>query len=67
MIHGTRFFSKTQWKGIVWQCAWNLEDQDWGYRIRLFKSTANLRKVMGNVCLLVWWQLGDHHPELMYQ
>ena len=67
IIRGTKWFSKSQWKDLVWRRAWNLEDQDWGYRSRLFKSTINLTKSMSNVCLLVWWQLGDHHPELMYQ
>ena len=67
MIRGTRLYNKHQWKELVWQRAWNLEDQDWGFRTRLFKSTINLRRIMSNICLLVWWQLGDHHPELMYQ
>ena len=67
IIRGIRVYSKYQWKELVWQRAWNLEDQDWGYRTRLFKSTLNLRRTMSNICLLVWWQLGDHHPELMYQ
>ena len=67
MVRGTKLFSKPQWKELVWQRAWNLEDQDWEYRSSLFKSTVNLKRIMSSVCLLIWWQLSDHQPNLMYQ
>ena len=67
MFRGTKLFSKPQWKDLVWQRAWNLEDQDWEYRSSLFKSTVNLKKMMSSVCLLIWWQLSDDQPNLMYQ
>ena len=28
-LHGSRFFTKKQWRDIVWEKAWMLENQDW--------------------------------------
>ena len=67
MLEGTKIYSKSQWKDIVWSRAWEIDDQDWRYRTIFFKSTENIRRVVNNVRLLIWWQLGDHRPELMYQ
>ena len=67
MFQGIKYFSKEQWKQRIWKCAWDIEDQDWGYRTIFFKSTVNLRKTMGSVHLLIWWHLGDICPDMMYQ
>ena len=67
MLDGTKFYNKAQWREKIWQCAWDIEDQDWDYRTMFFRSTLNLRKTMESVHLLIWWQLADQCPDMMYQ
>ena len=32
MLHGTRYYTKSQWKELVWSKAWDLDRQDWHFR-----------------------------------
>ena len=50
---------------IVWKKAWDIDNQDWYYRTIFFKTTEHLSAIMDTVKPLVWWQLGDHMPEIM--
>ena len=65
MMQGTKFFDKKQWKDIVWSHAWVIENHDWQIRAILFKNTKLLSATMGNVKQMIWWYVGDLHPELM--
>ena len=56
MLYGIRTYSKKQWRYIVWNKAWEIDNQDWYYRTQFFRTTVKP---------LVWWQLGDHFPEMM--
>ena len=67
MQSGTRYYSKKQWKDNVWRSAWEIEDQDCGFRTALLSSSMNLKRMSEKVYMLIWWQLGDLRPELMYQ
>ena len=67
MLDGTRVYSRKQWRDIVWKRAWEIDNQDWYYRTQFFSITAHLKSIMDTVKPLVWWQLGDHSPELMQQ
>ena len=39
MLHGTRVYSKRQWRDLVWSRAWDMENQDWYIGTNLFKTT----------------------------
>ena len=65
MLYGTKMYSKKQWRDIVWKKARDIDNQDWYYRTIFFKSTEHLGAIMDTIKPLVWWQLGDHMPELM--
>ena len=65
MIMGTRFFSKNQWKTLVWTNAWVLENRDWNIRARLFKITKYIASTQDTVKTLIWWQLGDKSRVIM--
>ena len=67
MLDGTRVYSKKQWRDIVWKRAREIDNYDWYYRTQFFSVTAHLKSVMDTVKPIVWWQLGDHCPELMQQ
>ena len=64
---GTRFYSKYQWKVLVWKRAWEVENQDWEFRATLFKATKTIASVSDNGRLLIWWQLAGVAPEIMKQ
>ena len=65
MLHGTRVFSKRQWRDLVWSKAWHMENQDWYIQTNLFKSTEFISATIDNVKPLIWWQLSDMSPEMM--
>ena len=65
MLHGTRVFSKVQWKNIVWTKAWEIEHQDWNYRRHIFDSTKYLSATSSTVRPLIWWQLSDISHDMM--
>ena len=65
MLSGVKVLSKMQWKRIIWDKAWEIENQDWWYRTRFFNATEYLKDTLDSVKLLIWWQLGDVCPEIM--
>ena len=64
-VLGTSFYTKRQWKDLVWERAWAIEKQDWDIRKILFKSTKYLRLLLDDVHILVWWRLGDKNHDIM--
>ena len=65
MSMGTRYFSKNQWKKLVWTNAWALENRDWNIRSRLFMITKYIDLTRDSVKTLIWWQLGDKSHGIM--
>ena len=65
MLNGTAFYTKKQWKSLVWDKAWTLENQDWHFRTNLFNSTKYISATIDSVRLLIWWQIGGLSHELM--
>ena len=65
MMQGLRYYSKKQWRDMVWSKAWTLENQDWQYRVNLFRSMEHIKVVCNCVNTLVWWQIGDMSKEMM--
>ena len=66
MIQGTKFYDKKQWKDMIWSRAWNIENNDWRIRAILFKNTKLLSATMSTVKQMIWWYVGDLHPNLMH-
>ena len=67
MLHGTVLYSKKQWKDMVWEKAWYLENQDWHFRTNLFNSTKYISATIDSVKTLIWWQVGGlSHDMMMY-
>ena len=52
MLQGTKLFRKKQWKDIMWSCAWEIKNQDWGYKTGLYRTTKTLNAIMDSVSLL---------------
>ena len=67
MFFGNRYYSKQQWKEIVWKRAWEIERQDWIIRSSLIKSTKTINSVSDNGRLLIWWQLAGIAPKIVRQ
>ena len=65
MVLKGHFFSKKDWRKIVWQRAWEIEDEDWLFRAALHPSLNNLNKIIGKPLYLVWWQVSDVVPSLI--
>ena len=65
MLQGTIFFIKKQWRDMVWEKAWMLENQDWQYSTNLFKSTEYLNATIGSVITLIWLQVSGLSNEMM--
>ena len=67
MILDNCYYSKGQWKQIVWNRAWGIERQDWAIRASLFRSTKTINTISDPGSLLIWWQLAGFAPAIMRQ
>ena len=65
MLMGTRVYSKKQCREIVWSKAWEIENQDWFYRVTLFRTTEYINATIDTVGPLIWWQLSDVSPDMI--
>ena len=61
MIHGTVLFSKEAWKNRVWKTEWAIENEDWAYRLTMFKSVIRVKRTSGEI----WWFPSDKWPKHM--
>ena len=67
MVTGIQVYDKSTRRRIVWNSAWEVEDEDWRIRVSFFNTTSILAKTMGTVKYLIWWNLANIKPELMRQ
>ena len=65
MMQGLRFYSKRQWRDIVWAKAWELENQDWQFRVNLCRSMEHVKAISNCVNTLTWWQIGGMSKDMM--
>ena len=49
MLNGATFYTKDQWKRMIWNKARDLEKNDWSYQKFIFKSTMNKRIIGSNI------------------
>ena len=67
MLAGVTYYSKSQWKTVVWGQAWELEKEDWSYRKCIFKSTVHFRLIENDINYLIWWHISYVKPSLLKQ
>ena len=67
MINGLAYYSKGQWKQMVWKRAWELEKDDRSFRHVIFKTTLNLKMIENEGSYIIWWQISDFFPVLIKQ
>ena len=65
MIDGSAMFSKTQWKRVVWERAWQVEKDSWLHTRNLFDEGKMLSRIMGIPGYIVWWHLSDLNHDYM--
>ena len=56
------YYSKSQWKAMVWKRGWELEDTYWKIEKRLHRSLDLLSDVCINSRYIMWWQISDRYP-----
>ena len=65
MIHRDQFYTKTQWKKLVWDAVWEKEDGDCSTIYRHNREAPLLFSVIEKPYYLIWWILSDSRPSLM--
>ena len=65
MATRTAWYSKTQWKTIIVNRIWAVEEEDWLYRNLYFSETSRFSKSVGSPKYISWWFLADIKPHLI--
>ena len=54
-----------EWKKVVWDRGWSLEDTFWSLEARLYRDLNLLTQVCSGPRCLVWWTLSNKYPGMM--
>ena len=65
MIHNDQYYTKKQWKDIVWGAIWAMEDNDCERMYINGRDTPMLFKVLPKPYYLIWWLISDQFPKMM--
>ena len=65
MIHRAHFYTKAQWKKLVWKAVWDKEDEDCNILYKQNREVPMLFNVIDKTYYLIWWIISDKHPNLM--
>ena len=65
MILGDLYFSKEEWRNIVWRHVWSLEDEECLLLYRQPHQNILLLEIMDGPYYLVWWVIVDIIPKYM--
>ena len=65
MIMNGHYYSKEQWKGLVWQNIWKLEDSNCAILYKDPNRNITVYNVMDGTYYLVWWIISDTKPEMI--
>ena len=65
LVTNDHFYSKQQWKSMIWTRAWMIEDSDWQYGTMFFKALQTMNMTIGADKYLSWWHIADLNPNLM--
>ena len=66
-LFNDHYYSKAQWKEIVWSTAWQVEDSDWDFCSFFYKSLETIKLTTGKAKYLSWWYVSDLFPCLIRQ
>ena len=65
MVTNGHFYSKLQWRTLIWERAWEIEDADWNYCSIFYKSMEKINLTIGSSMSMTWWHISVIHPNLM--
>ena len=65
MITQGHTFSKGQWKKIVWESIWRMEDHDCTMLYKQVRDPPILFTVIDKTYYLIWWIISDRFPRMM--
>ena len=63
MIMNGHFYSKEDWRRMVWQAIWKCEDEDYLLMYKQPKPDIILFNVIDNAYYLLWWHISDLMPQ----
>ena len=58
-------YAKGEWRKIVWNRGWSLEDTHWSLESRLYKDLNLFVSVCPSPRYLTWWSLSNKFPEMI--
>ena len=58
-------YAKCEWRKIVWNRGWSLEDTHWSLEARLYKDLDLIARVCPSTRYLTWWSLSNKFPEMI--
>ena len=65
MIHRNHYYSKEQWKKLVWSVVWGKEDEDCTILYKESREIPNLLRIIDKPFYLIWWIISDKLPKHM--
>ena len=63
MIRTGCYFSKSEWRKLVWEKVWVKEDEDCSLMYKQPHQNYKLFEITGKPYYLVWWSLADLYPK----
>ena len=64
MIRNKHHYTKQEWKVIVWEKIWKMEDKDCNRMYIDGRDTPMLFKVLSKPYYLIWWIISDQYPKM---
>ena len=65
MIRNEHHYTKQEWKVIVWEKIWKMEDKDCNRMYIDGRDTPMLFKVLSKPYYLIWWIISDQFPKMI--
>ena len=63
MVYNDHIYSKIVWKRAVWDSVWQVECEDWNFRVQYFHETKLLNNISKVPMYANWWLLSDSDLE----
>ena len=65
MIHRDQYYTKEQWKLLVWDAVWRKEDEDCDTLYTQNRTIPLVLRIMERPFYLIWWIISDRLPRSM--
>ena len=65
MIHRGRYYTKEQWKKVVWNAMWQKEDEDCDLLYKQEREIPLVLSIIERPYYLIWWIISDKYPNQM--